>query len=212
MSEPQRPADSAARQAFWEQVHRGKEAHAVSWWQQVPALSLGLIDRSGVDPARAVIDVGSGSSTLIDHLLGRGFADLTAVDLSAKALRVVEERLGAAADSVVLRVADILDLRPDRRYALWHDRAVFHFLTEPGERDAYRASVERSLQPDGSLVLATFGPQGPTACSGLPVVRYSAAALAAEFPGFDLVATSEEEHLTPWGGSQLFTAVLLRRR
>ncbi|MGI8644910.1 MAG: SAM-dependent methyltransferase [Nocardioides sp.] len=206
-----RPGDPDARKDFWEGVHDGTEVDGVSWWQSLPELSLDLVDRAGVGRADPVIDVGAGWSTLVDHLVERGFEDLTAVDLSVTALRTIRERLGPAGDAVVLEVADVLDLRRAKKYALWHDRAVFHFLTEPDERDDYRSSLERSLQPQGWAVVATFGPDGPTTCSGLPIVRYTHAELAAEFPGFELVATSGEDHLTPWGSRQQFTAVLLCR-
>lgn len=112
---------------------------------------------------------------------------------------------------MVLDVADVLDLVTGRRYRLWHDRAVYHFLTEPEERADYLASLNRNLGGDGWLVVATFGPDGPTTCSGLPIVRYTHEELAAEFPGYELVETAGEEHLTPWGTTQQFTAVLLRR-
>ncbi len=207
-----RPIDAAARRDFWEGVHDSKDVDGVSWWQSVPELSLGLVDQSGVRPEQGVIDVGAGWSTLVDHLLDRGFADLTAIDLSVTALRTVRDRLGARGADVVLDVADVLDLHRGRRYALWHDRAVFHFLTEAEERADYRASLERCLAPDGWLVVATFGPDGPTRCSGLPIVRYGHEELAAQFPGFELVATAGEDHRTPWGATQQFTAVLMRRR
>ncbi len=206
-----RPDDASARSAFWEDVHGGKDVDGVSWWQSVPELSLDLVSRSGVGPDQAVIDVGAGWSTLVDHLVDRAFTDVTAIDLSTTALATVRERLGPAGSHVVLEVADVLDLPARRRYRLWHDRAVFHFLTEPDERDDYRASLGRCLTEDGHVVVATFGPDGPTTCSGLPIVRYTHAELAAEFPGFELVDTAGEDHLTPWGTAQQFTAVLLRR-
>jgi SAM-dependent methyltransferase len=205
----QRPA--GARQAFWEGVHAHRRAHGVSWWQAVPQLSLDLIDEAALGPADPILDVGAGWSTLVDHLLQRGHRDLTAVDLSATALQAVRDRMGPAGSHVVLEVGDVLDLRLGRRFALWHDRALFHFLTERADRDAYRASMERSLGPPGWAAVATFGPDGPETCSGLPVVRYTHADLAAEFPDFELVATSGEDHQTPWGATQQFTAVLLRR-
>jgi SAM-dependent methyltransferase len=207
-----RPQDAEGRQDFWEGVHGGKDVDGVSWWQSVPELSLGLVDAAAIARDEPVIDVGAGWSTLVDHLLARGYADLTAVDLSTTALRTVRDRLGPAGAGVVLQVADVLDLALGRRYALWHDRAVYHFLTEADERADYLASLERTLRPDGWLVVATFGPDGPTTCSGLPIVRYTHAELAAQFPGFDLVATSGEDHVTPWGATQQFTALLLRRR
>jgi cyclopropane fatty-acyl-phospholipid synthase-like methyltransferase len=224
-NKPFRPDDVAAtveyvkvqhptehRQAFWEGVHAHRSVRGVSWWQQVPQLSLDLIESAGLGPGDPIIDVGAGWSTLVDHLVERGHRDLTAVDLSATALEAVRHRMGASGNNVVLEVADVLDLQPARRYVLWHDRAVFHFLTEEADRDAYRASLERSLNSGGWAVVATFGPDGPQTCSGLPVVRYSHADLAAEFPGFELVSTSGEDHQTPWGSTQQFAAVLLRRQ
>lgn len=205
-----RPQHAESRKDFWDGVHSGTEVDAVSWWQSVPGLSLGLVDETGVARDRPIIDVGAGWSTLVDHLIERGYRDLTAIDLSASALRTVRERLGPDGDRVVLEVADVLDLRPERRYALWHDRAVYHFLTEPDEREDYLASLGRSLEPGGWVVVATFGPDGPTTCSGLPIVRYSHQQLAAQFAGYQLVTTAGEEHVTPWGTGQQFTAVLLR--
>ncbi len=210
-TDPWRPEDASGRKDFWEGVHDSKDVDGVSWWQSVPELSLGLVDATGVGRDQPVIDVGAGWSTLVDHLLERGYTDLTAIDLSATALQTVRDRLGDAGRDVVLEVADVLDLGPGRRYALWHDRAVFHFLTEPDEREDYLASLDRCLAPDGWVVVATFGPNGPTTCSGLPIVRYTHDELVAEFPGFELVATSGEDHVTPWGSTQQFTAVLLRR-
>ena len=207
-----RPGSSKTRQAYWERVYAGKDVDEVSWWQQEPDLSLGLVDRTLLTHDQPVIDVGAGWSTLVDHLRARGFSDLTAVDLSPTALQTVRLRLGAAAADLRLLAADVLDLQSERTYALWHDRAVFHFLTEAAERARYRASLERSLRPHGWVVMATFGPEGPSTCSGLPVVRYSHDELAAEFPGFDLVARASEDHTTPWGATQQFVAVLLRRK
>lgn len=207
-----RPEDAASRASFWEGAHHGKDVDAVSWWQSVPELSLDLVDRTGVARDRGVIDVGAGWSTLTDHLVQRGFSDVSAVDLSTTALETIRARLGDAGESVVLRVADVLDLHMHRTYEVWHDRAVFHFLTEEDERDDYRASLERHVAPGGWVVVATFGPDGPTTCSGLPIVRYSHEALAAEFDGYNLVGTAGDAHETPWGTIQQFTAVLLRRR
>ena len=206
-----RPEDAESRSAFWEGVHDSKDVDGVSWWQSVPELSLGLVDETGLGLDEAIIDVGAGWSTLIDHLVERGYRDLTAIDLSATALQTVRDRIGAAGEHVVLEVADVLDFNPGKQFALWHDRAVFHFLTELDERDDYRLSLERCLRPGGYVVVATFGPDGPLTCSGLPIVRYTHDELTAEFPGFELVSTSGEEHVTPWGSTQQFTAILLRR-
>lgn len=205
------PHDAESRGSFWEAVHDSKEVDGVSWWQSVPELSLGLVDETGVGKDEAIIDVGAGWSTLIDHLVDRGYRDLSAIDLSATALTTVRDRIAEAGEHVRLEVADVLDYAPGRTFALWHDRAVFHFLTERDERDDYRASLRRCLPRGGRAVIATFGPDGPTTCSGLPIVRYTHEELAAEFPDFGLVSTSGEDHVTPWGTRQQFTAVLLHR-
>ena len=177
----------------------------------MPELSLGLVDETGLDREEPIIDVGAGWSTLIDHLVDRGYRDLMAIDLSATALTTVRERIGPAGEHVALEVADVLDFDPGRHFALWHDRAVFHFLTELDERDDYRSSLARCIRPGGFVVVATFGPDGPLTCSGLPIVRYTHEELAAEFPDYRLVSTSGEDHQTPWGTTQQFTAVLLQR-
>jgi cyclopropane fatty-acyl-phospholipid synthase-like methyltransferase len=207
-----RGRSEASKQEFWEHVHVDKGVHGVSWWQPVPQLSLDLIESTGLGPDEPILDVGAGWSTLVDHLVERGHRDLHALDLSSTALQAVRDRMGPEGRHVELQVADVLDLHPDRRCALWHDRALFHFLTERADRDAYRGSLERTLAPRGWVVVATFGPDGPETCSGLPVVRYSHEQLTAEFPGYDLVTTSGELHVTPWGSTQDFTAVLLQRQ
>lgn len=211
MSGLARPTDPDSRKDFWQGVHGSKDVDGVSWWQSVPELSLGLVDQAQVSLDDPIIDVGAGWSTLVDHLVDRQYRDLTTIDLSATALSTVRARLGTAGDHVVLQVADVLDLRPNRSYELWHDRAVYHFLTEPEERADYLSSLERCVRPGGRVVVATFGPDGPTTCSGLPIVRYTHQGLAAEFPTYELLATSGEDHVTPWGSIQQFTAVLLRR-
>lgn len=141
----------------------------------------------------------------------RGYRDLTAIDLSATALATVRGRIGDDGKHVVLRRRRRPRLPPGRLFALWHDRAVYHFLTELDERDDYRASLGRCVRPGGYVVIATFGPDGPTTCSGLPIVRYTHDELVAEFPGYRLLSTSGEDHVTPWGTRQQFTAVLLQR-
>ena len=206
-----RPGDGRSRTEFWQGVHDSKDVDGVSWWQSVPDLSLGLVDEAGIGLDEGIIDVGAGWSTLVDHLVERGYRDLTAIDLSMTALTTVRERIGEPGRHVVLDVADVLDLRRGRTYTLWHDRAVFHFLTEPDEREDYRASLDRCVAPGGWVVVATFGPDGPSTCSGLPIVRYTHDQLRAQFPDYELVSTAGDDHVTPWGSTQQFTAVLLRR-
>ena len=156
--------------------------------------------------------MGAGTSLLVDLLLAASFTDVTILDVSERALEVVRERLGERATGVTLIHADLLTWAPQRRFDVWHDRAVFHFLTTADERARYVRLAESSVPPGGALVVATFAPDGPTQCSGLPVRRYDAAGLTAEFGvGFDLIHSEREEHLTPSGAVQPFTWVLLRR-
>ncbi|MEQ7845699.1 class I SAM-dependent methyltransferase [Nocardioides kribbensis] len=210
-TENDRPEDASARLSFWEDVHGGKDVDSVSWWQSVPSLSLDLVDRTGVTHDAGVIDVGAGWSTLVDHLVERGFTDVSAIDLSETALQTVRDRLSPSEETVTLTVADVLSLDLRRTFEVWHDRAVFHFLTKEDEREDYRASLDRHTGPGAWAVITTFGPAGPTTCSGLPAVRYTHEALAAEFPGWELVDTAGDDHQTPWGTVQQFAAVLLRK-
>lgn len=184
----------------------------MSWYQPEPAVSLGLVGSSGVSPSAPFVDIGGGASTLVDHLLERGHTDLTVLDISARALDRARERLGADADTVTWVEGDAVDPPFRRRFAFWHDRAVFHFLIEAADRAAYLAALRRHLDPDGQLIIATFAPGGPDTCSGLPVRRYDADALADEVgSGFEPVTETREVHTTPWGGEQPFQYVLIRR-
>ena len=184
----------------------------MSWYQRDPTTSLRLIEAAVSRPSAAVVDVGSGSSELVDHLLARGFTDITLVDISGRALQQVRERLGDQARHVSFLERDVLTWVPDRQYDLWHDRAVFHFLTEPADRDRYVDLTAKAICDGGALVLATFAPDGPTSCSGLPVRRYSRTNLADAFAGpFSAAGSEREDHLTPSGTRQSFTWVALKR-
>lgn len=201
------------REDHWRRVYTEKQPDAVSWYQATPAPSLDALDRAGATPAQALIDIGGGASTLVDALLARGWRDLTVLDIAAPALAAAQARLGDAAEAVTWITADITTWQPPRRYDLWHDRAVFHFLTRPEQRAAYRAALAAGLADDGAAIIATFAPDGPETCSGLAVERYDARGLAdAIGPGFRLEADWREEHTTPWGAVQAFTWCLLRRR
>ncbi|MBP7419222.1 MAG: class I SAM-dependent methyltransferase, partial [Xanthomonadales bacterium] len=163
-------------QSHWEAVYRGKGERETSWFREHLDTSLALIDGLALDPATPVIDVGGGRSTLVDDLLARGYTDLSVLDLSESALAQARERLGAAGATVAWHVADVVDAAlPDAHYGLWHDRAVFHFLVDDAVRAAYVAQAARSVRPGGYAIIATFAPDGPEKCSGLPVRRQSAA-------------------------------------
>lgn len=198
--------------SYWEQVYRTKGPDQVSWFQPEATLSLELIQQ--VAPARdsAIIDVGAGASTLVDGLLIAGYGRITVLDLSPAALAQAQQRLPNAAGSVVWREADVLtaDL-PAAAFDVWHDRAVFHFLTSAADRARYVAQVRHAVRSGGYVLVATFAEDGPTRCSGLDVARYSPDALHSEFGSdFRLVDSRREEHDTPWGARQAFTYCLCR--
>lgn len=197
----------------WEAVYAQRAPDSVSWFQPHAEHSLELIARTGLTREAAIIDVGGGTSTLVDDLLARGYHDLTILDLSAVALAAAQARLGDEARRVSWVEADItaVDL-PRQRYDLWHDRAVFHFLTDPVQRQRYVEQVLKALKPGGFAIVGTFGPEGPTECSGLPVARYSSEGLHAEFGApFQLLEHATSLHTTPWGSTQQFVYCFCRR-
>jgi SAM-dependent methyltransferase len=197
-------AAAHADRDHWERVYTDREPGEVSWYEPVPSASLAAIERLGLPPDAPIIDVGGGASRLAEELLRRGHTDITVADISARALDRAREGF-AAADRVEWVVADVRGRDFGRRFALWHDRAVFHFMVTPEDSDAYLATLERSLQPDGHVVMATFGPHGPTQCSGLPVARYGADDLAATLGDhFDLASSHLEDHTTPGRAVQQF--------
>jgi SAM-dependent methyltransferase len=191
----------------WERVYQTKKPTEVSWYQPHLEISLRLIGEAAADKGAHIIDVGAGESTLIDDLLARGYRDLYALDVSETALDVAKKRLGAAAARVQWLCGDIrtFPFEPEQ-FDLWHDRAVFHFLTEAKDRAIYVRQVARAVKPGGHVIVATFGPQGPEQCSGLDVMRYDPEALHDEFGGaFRLVKHHTEQHQTPMGSTQQFT-------
>ncbi len=198
------------RIGHWDGVYSTTPATAVSWYQAEPTVSLELLDAVGTTSETGVVDVGGGASVLVDRLLDRGVTDLTVLDIAEPALAVARARVGADAP-VVWQVADVLTWAPARTYDRWHDRAVLHFLSGD-EVAAYRAVLERAVAPDGAVVLATFAPDGPEYCSGLPVTRYDDQGLAAVLGGgFEVVARRREVHPTPSGGDQPFIWLAARR-
>jgi len=196
----------------WDAAYEQRGVDGVSWYQSVPTVSLKLIEQLGVPPEAAVIDVGGGASLLADNLVRRGFSDVTVLDISGSALDASRQRTSTGA-SITFMQADLLAWRPSRRYDLWHDRAVYHFLVVDEDREAYARTLRQAIVPDGLVILATFAPDGPSTCSGLPVRGYSADGLAEIFGGaFDVVESLREEHVTPRGSRQPFTWVAGRLR
>lgn len=197
----------------WEKVYTSKASDAVSWFQPHADRSLNLILGTGVNRDAAIIDVGGGASTLVDDLLGNGYTNLSVLDLSAAALHTARSRLGAKADKVRWIEADVTRANlPAHYFDVWHDRAVFHFLTTPEEREAYVQTVFRSVKPGGHVIVATFADDGPDKCSGLPVMRYSADGLHDEFgEAFELLKHEKEAHHTPSGTVQQFVYCYCRR-
>jgi SAM-dependent methyltransferase len=205
---------SEARRRHWQRVWTTRQPDAVSWFEPDAARSLDLIFGVARAPGAAIIDVGGGASVLVDGLLAAGFRNLTVLDVSAAALAVSRARLGPAASHVRWLEADLMtvDLAP-RKFDVWHDRAVFHFLTDLRDRDRYVDLLRKSLRAGGHVVMATFASDGPEQCSGLQVTRYDAPQLAdALGPSFELVRYRRAVHSTPAGASQSFLHALLRRR
>jgi SAM-dependent methyltransferase len=204
---------SGNSQAHWETVYTQKDEQEVSWFQDSPQPSLALIARVGATPASAIIDVGGGASRLVDALLSRGFAHLTVLDLSEAALEKARARLGDDAAKVRWIAADITTWQPDTAYDLWHDRAAFHFLTGPEAQRAYVERLKLALRAGGHAIIATFAPDGPEKCSGLPVARHSAETIGALLgPEFALVDARRHDHMTPWGSVQKFQFSVFERR
>jgi SAM-dependent methyltransferase len=200
--------------SHWEGVYLQKNASEVSWYQPHLKQSLELIAEAALPPSAAIVDVGGGASTLVDDLLARGYENLTVIDLAAAALAQSRARLGERATGVRWLEGDATsELLPTASVDLWHDRAVFHFLTEETRRRAYAAQVERCVRPGGFVVMSTFAPDGPERCSGLPVARYSPDEIVSALgSAFEKVAEARERHTSPWGSAQSFSYALCRRR
>lgn len=196
--------------SHWEAVYRSRPADSVSWYQPHALLSLDLMRRVAPNPDARILDVGGGASTLVDDLLAEGRTQLSVLDISASALQAARERLGARAGAVRWIEGDITTVALESASVdVWHDRAVFHFLTDPQDRAAYVRQVRRAVKPGGHVIVAAFGPDGPLKCSGLPVVRYAPGALHAQFgSAFELVEHQAEAHRTPSGAIQHFVYCL----
>ena len=193
------------RQGHWNQVYQKKGAQDVSWYQRRPDLSLALIAASGVSKEAGIIDVGGGASTLVDCLLDGGYTHLAVLDVSGAAMSHSRSRLGNRAQAVEWIEADVTSFMPSHRFDLWHDRAVFHFLTAADDRRAYLVALRRTLQPGGIALISTFAMDGPPKCSGLDVIRYDEQSMLAELgTEFQLLEVRRETHATPWRTQQQF--------
>jgi len=203
---------AASGQAHWDGVYRNKPSEGVSWYRPHLERSLTYVSQVAPELSSHIIDVGGGTSTLVDDLLAKGYFNLTVLDVAPTAIEVARKRLGARAQQVSWLVADILKIElPKGKFDLWHDRAVFHFLMRPDERSAYVRQVARAVKPGGHVLVASFGPEGPEKCSGLDVVRYDSKSLHKEFGvGFRLLLSSKEMHETPMGTVQQFLYCLCR--
>ena len=198
------------RREHWDDVYTQKLATSVSWYQPHASTSLSFIKKVA-GPITPIIDVGGGASTLVDDLLEEGFKDLSVLDIAERGLAKSRARLGKRAADVAWLVADVTQWRPQRQYGVWHDRAVFHFLTNAEHQQAYLAAMEAGLTVGGTVVMATFAPDGPEKCSGLPVQRYSAGDLATRLGShFLLVEQARERHTTPWNTTQTFSYAVFK--
>ena len=200
------------RKKHWENVYTTKPSTEVSWYQAKPDVSLRLIRDTGLDKDSPLIDVGGGASTLVDALCDQAYTAITVLDVAASALVHARDRLGDRAVAVQWIEMNITDFDPPQRYQLWHDRAVFHFLTDATDRARYVATLKKTLYPGGHVIIMTFAIGGPQKCSGLDIVQYDAQKLLAELGSqFGLVASGHEVHVTPAGGEQKFAWFRLTR-
>ena len=193
------------RQALWQNVYQTKGERDVSWFQEMPTISLDLIRATGVTADASILDIGGGASRLADTLVAEGYHSVSVLDVSEKALATSRDRLGPRAKNVAWIVADVTAWRPDKSYDLWHDRAAFHFLTDPADRAAYAECMRNVVRPGGHVIIGTFAPDGPERCSSLPVARHDAASISEVLgPSFKLIESRQHDHQTPGGTIQRF--------
>jgi len=204
---------ASERQSHWQNVYLSKGEQQVSWTQADPQPSLGLIEKFAPGRDASIIDVGGGASRLVDALLAHGFAAITVLDLSEAALQSAQARLGEQGATVQWIAADATAWQPAQSFDIWHDRAAFHFLVEQSDRAGYIERLNAGVKPGGHAIIATFAPDGPEKCSGLPVQRYDPESLSGTIgSAFDLVEHQGHRHVTPWGAAQSFQFSVLRRR
>ena len=201
------------RKTHWENVYGSKTPLEVSWYQEDSALSLRLIRNAGLDHDAPIIDVGGGASTLVDHLCIDGFKDISVLDVSARALAHAKLRLAEKSCGVKWIESDITDFKPPQQFSLWHDRAVFHFLTAKEDRDSYVKVLKHALRPEGHLIIMAFAIDGPKKCSGLDIVQYDAEKLKTELGGsFELIEKGHQVHITPAAKEQKFAYFQFTRK
>ena len=199
------------RQSHWEQVYRSKQSTEVSWYQEYPVQSMRLIEEVVASKGDAIIDVGGGASVLVDTLLLNGYTNLAVLDISESALKCAQQRLCERAGEVEWFAADVTAFEPPHRFSLWHDRAVFHFLTAQSDREKYLSVLRKALEPGAHLIIATFAEDGPEMCSGLPVERYGSEKIMQTLgDAFQLLEQQSERHTTPSDKEQRFNYFLLR--
>jgi SAM-dependent methyltransferase len=214
--------NDVSKKAHWENVYATKGERDVSWYQESPAPSLDLITLAGISSDASIIDIGGGASRLVDALVDKNFQRITVLDLSAAALDAARHRLGDKglgdkglgdkAKDVEWVVADVTTWEPSKTYDLWHDRAAFHFLTDPADQSAYVDRLKKALKRGGCAIIGTFALDGPERCSGLPIVRYDAVSLSAMLgTDFKVIDAQRHDHTTPWGAVQRFQFSLFRR-
>lgn len=202
----------ANRRAHWDTVYTTKGENEVSWFQENPAPSNELIDLARPTSASVIVDIGGGASRLVDSLVAGGFNHVTVLDISGAALEAAKARLRERAGRVEWIIADVTKWYPMQIYDIWHDRAAFHFLTDPADRAAYVTRIKQAVKPGGHVIIGTFAFDGPEKCSGLPVHRYDAASLAKELgEGFELMDSRRHDHSTPWNSAQRFQFCIFRR-
>jgi SAM-dependent methyltransferase len=193
------------RQNHWQNVYQTKGERDVSWFQEMPSISLDLIRATGIGADASIVDIGAGASRLADALLADGYRSITVLDVSERALATSRDRLGPKAEHIGWIVADVTAWCADKSYDLWHDRATFHFLTDPGDRTAYATCVRNAVRPGGHVIIGTFAPDGPERCSGLPVVRHDASSIGGVLgSSFALIESRRHDHQTPGGTLQRF--------
>lgn len=201
-------------QQHWSGIYKSKAPNDVSWYQVRPERSLEYIQRTGSGLDEPIIDVGAGASTLVDHLIAVHYRDITLLDISAEALTITRDRLEEPDADLKWLVGDITKIElPEAHYAIWHDRAVFHFLTDPVLKQQYVEQVLHAVKPEGHVIIATFALDGPQQCSGLNVAQYDAQSLAQTLGNsFRLIDSTPETHITPWGSEQRFVYCYFRKK